>query len=156
MRTYPGRRHYRERMTVARYLFAAGAAAAMVAGGLGAAAASPEDSSAGEVVLTTADNGRAVAIAPGGTVIVRLAGMVDHAQVWAWSPPATSAPRVLARIAGTTAPGGDAVAVFRGGAPGAAQITSYRRCVSTPGVMCSRIAIPWKVTVSVEVGLREK
>ncbi|MFF7638307.1 hypothetical protein ACFZB9_34940 [Kitasatospora sp. NPDC008050] len=105
---------------------------------------------ADDVTLTNDSNGQTVRVAAGDRIDVRLAGSSAGGTTLAWTEPAAGDSAVLRRTAGGTAPDGSAWAAFTAQGSGSGQITAYRRCVPTPGVVCSHVVLPWKVTVVVD------
>ncbi|MGW2861839.1 hypothetical protein [Streptomyces sp. NPDC001205] len=102
------------------------------------------------VVLTNADDGRAVALALGDDLEVRLTGSRSQGLNYTWRVPQSSDPSNLQRATGGTTPTGSATAVFRAQHPGTATITSARACRPDPGRVCPMVVAPWKVTVEVK------
>ncbi|WP_327070667.1 hypothetical protein [Kitasatospora sp. NBC_01302] len=124
---------------------AAVAAPAAVPGALHAAPQGVTD----EVVLTNDSNGQTVRVAVGDRIDVRLTGSTAGEAALAWTEPTAGDSAVLQRTAGGTAPDGSAWAAFTAQGGGSGQITAERRCVPTPGVVCSHVVVRWKVTVVV-------
>ncbi|GAB2702503.1 hypothetical protein [Kitasatospora kifunensis] len=102
------------------------------------------------VELGNGDNGDTVKVAAGDRIEVRLNGSSGNGNTLAWTEPAATDGGVLQRTSGGTAPDGSAWAAFTAQRDGSSQITAFQHCVPTPGHVCPKLVLLWKV--SVEVG----
>ncbi|MEU1311898.1 hypothetical protein ABZ419_23805 [Streptomyces cinnamoneus] len=99
-------------------------------------------------VLTNSDSGQPVTASLGDDIAVRLTSYREDGVTYTWSTPQSSAPKVLRRTAGGTAPDGSASAVFHQDYAGAATISAHRHCHPSPGHACPLIVSSWRVRVT--------
>lgn len=128
------------------------AATALTASALTVPATVPHAHAAAQrvVKLSNADNGRTVFATLGEKVEVNLKATSGNGVKWVWDVPVTSAPHVLRRVSGGTAPSGDARATFRAEELGRSTIIAPSRCVVTaPGHICPHLGVLWRTTVDV-------
>ncbi|OIJ92365.1 hypothetical protein [Streptomyces colonosanans] len=100
------------------------------------------------MILSDADDGRTVDVAPHAMVRVHLHAIRGVHQTWVWDVPAAASPAVLSRSSGSTPPSGDAEAGFHAVDKGVTDITAHRRCVPDPGHVCPLVVISWTITVA--------
>jgi hypothetical protein len=112
-----------------------------------AASAAPGGSISPVVVLTAADNGRAVRVHVGDVVEVKLPPTVAGNVMWSWSFPQVSDPSVLT-VLPVPVPYG--TGLFRAVAPGTVTLTSVETCrVIKPPAVCNALGIRWSASVKV-------
>ncbi|MBJ3808420.1 hypothetical protein [Streptomyces flavofungini] len=129
---------------------AAGLALAAFAVAAVPATAQAEARAARKAVLTNADDGRTVTVAPGDTVEVKLTSVREGHVRWTWSVPDTDNAAVLRKTAGSPLPDGGARADLSADSVGTATVNAGASCVPDPGYACPAVIRQWKVTVEVK------
>ncbi|MEV5507989.1 hypothetical protein [Streptomyces orinoci] len=103
------------------------------------------------LTLSNKDNRQTVVVHTGDEIDVRLSGERKENSDWLWSAPSSANGAVLHRHSTGRAAGADTVAVFHAHSDGTTTLDSELRCVSRKsGYSCSRVAVPWEVTVTVK------
>ncbi|MFI9273450.1 hypothetical protein ACIGXM_22425 [Kitasatospora sp. NPDC052896] len=101
------------------------------------------------IELDNSSNGSTIEVAAGDQIDVRLHGESGDGITLAWSEPRASNSAVLHRSSGGTSSDGNAWAAFGAQDTGTSQITAFRRCMPTPGAVCPRLVLLWRVTIQV-------
>jgi hypothetical protein len=101
------------------------------------------------VVLSNADNGAALTVTKGQTVVVALHSVQGQSVRWVWSEPQSSDPTVLVPEGSRVLADGSAGAVFLAAGSGTATVTSVESCRAQPGHVCSALGILWRADVTV-------
>ncbi|MFF3518798.1 hypothetical protein [Streptomyces sp. NPDC002573] len=110
----------------------------------------PTSSAAKSLSLGNKDNGQSFTVQKGEAIIVHLTGRKDGGTIWSWTAPTAANGTILHRQHLVTLPNGDVDALFRAVADGTTTLGSQSRCrVITPGHVCTRMSILWKVTLKV-------
>ncbi|MFI9721980.1 hypothetical protein ACIHFE_20345 [Streptomyces sp. NPDC052396] len=101
------------------------------------------------ISLSNKDNKQSVTVHTGDEIDVQLSGQRNEDSNWQWSAPTAADGAVLHRDSAGTAANGDTVAVFHARADGTTTLDSELGCLSRKkGYSCSRVVVPWQVTVT--------